>query len=200
MNKYGTFTFTPPHEMTNWEAKSLIHVANYGAYGSYNEQWKRIEWDVRWSNRKFISIAQLLYILHGVLLPFNDGRYTKGWRSIDDFEERDRPFAKHTCPVELYVRPPVDFTEEECKKSLELGQANKKHIDWILEQRKISDWVIVFNCLKADPIEWVDVEIEIKNTTKSEAIGRATELIEMQKHHYEQFVRCYEVGGTINDS
>ena len=193
MGKYGTFTFTPPHEMTNWDGGPFIHVSNYGAYGSYNEQWRRIESNVR--SNKFISIAQLLYILHRVVLPFDDDRYTKGWRSIDDFEERENPFAKHTCPVMLYVKPPVDLTEEECKKSLELGQRLKEHNDWIREWQRVSTWIVVYNCLKEDPIEWADVKFEFKNTRKMDALEEAAELVRKQYGYCAKCVNCYEAEG-----
>lgn len=196
MGQYGTFTFIPPHEMINWEEKPHITIGTFDDHFCC-KCWRRIESEVRWGTRKFISVAQFLYIFYDVIVPFDAEEYRKGWRSMDDFHEKcitkwgSNGYAQ-SYRTKLTVNPPVELTDDECKLSIELGRSNKRTKDFVHENTRLSTWVFTYKCLKENPVEWITDTVTIKNCGRLEATDKAKSEIRKKGYAYCQFIDCHE--------
>jgi hypothetical protein len=183
--------------MIDWDAKPYVTIGIFDDGGNYGKNWRRIESEVRWSKRKFISIAQLLYIFHDVILPFDSDLYRKGWRSMDDFHEKcitkwgSNGYAQ-SYRTELTVNPPVELTNDEYQESLEIGRSNKSLKDYANECKRVSTWVFTYRCLKMNPVEWVTETIVIENCTRFNATDKARAMVQRKGHACCDFIECHE--------
>jgi hypothetical protein len=203
MGNYGKITFYPEYAMIDWEAKPYVTI------GTFEDRfhcrcWKDIESRVRWGNNKFISAAELIYIIYDVILPFDSDLYRKGWRSMDDFHETDATvyggdgYAREYRD-KLTVNPPIAFTDDECRTSLEWGHCHKNTREFFDELQRVSTWAVTYECLKRDPVQWV-TETIIVHCSRYNAVDRADAEIKKKNYEWYKFVDCNEqIGGNAND-